>query len=122
MAIETVTLKEHLLALRVADQRALEIKQIADEKALGLASEIQKYKDEKANELRKQIESERGLYPTKSELASAIEKLEATIKPFAIYVSSQQGQVTGLGMGWKVLMGFLGLITTLLAIYAFTNQ
>ena len=70
----------HFAALRDADQRALAIKEQADRDALGLAREIQTYKDEKANELREQIGSERGLYVTRPE-----------IKPLADYVTSQSG-------------------------------
>lgn len=69
--------RKHLEALREADQRALAIKERADEKALSLAREIQTYKDEKANELRSQIERERGEMATKDDLAVAIEKVEA---------------------------------------------
>lgn len=72
-----VTTRKHLEALREADQRALAIKERADEKALSLAREIQTYKDEKANELRSQIERERGEMATKDDLAAAIEKVEA---------------------------------------------
>ncbi len=86
MSGETVPLREHLAALREADQRfererdrrylevareqarALQIKETADLTALDLARQIQTYKDEKANELREQINSERNLYPTKSQL------------------------------------------------------
>jgi hypothetical protein len=92
------TLKQHFDALRSADSRflderdrrytevsverekALKIKDEADKAALGLAREIQTYKDEKANELREQIGSERGLYPTKSELTSAIRELRTEVQ------------------------------------------
>jgi hypothetical protein len=40
-------------------EKALRIKDAGDEKALNLARDIQVYKDEKANELRSQIERER---------------------------------------------------------------
>jgi hypothetical protein len=91
------TLKQHFDALRAADERfynerdrrytevsverekALKIKDEADKAALGLAREIQTYKDEKANELREQIGSERGLYPTKSELTSAVRELRTEL-------------------------------------------
>lgn len=76
---ELVTLKEHLLALRSADQRALEIKETADARALNLAREIQVYKDEKANELRSQIERERGDYATQVQLVAMADKLSAEI-------------------------------------------
>jgi len=91
------TLKAHFDALRAADERfynerdrrytevsverekALKIKDEADKAALGLAREIQTYKDEKANELREQIGSERGLYPTKSELAAGLRELRTEL-------------------------------------------
>ncbi len=46
----------------VAEERskALEIKQIADAKALSLAAEIQTYKDQKADELRGSVETSQG--------------------------------------------------------------
>jgi preprotein translocase subunit SecF len=111
---ETVPLKEHLEALRAADMRfeeerdrrytevnierekALKIKETADLAALQLAREIQTYKDEKANELREQINSERGLYATNKD-----------IDPIKSYVSSQTGR--GLGM-----YALFGVVMTLL--------
>jgi hypothetical protein len=80
---------QHWAALRASDDRryaevnvekekALKIKETADLAALQLAREIQTYKDEKANELRSQIESERGSYATKEDLAAAIRELAAT--------------------------------------------
>lgn len=90
-------------------EKALQIKEKADEAALGLAREIQQYKDEKANQLREQINSERGLYPTKDELIAATEKLEAQIKPLAEYVSSVQGRDRGIGVSWQVALGGLAL-------------
>ncbi len=72
-------------------EKALKIKETADLAALGLAREIQTYKDEKANELREQISSERGEYPTRAELRSSIERLEVMLKPLSEYVISQQG-------------------------------
>lgn len=115
---ETVTLAEHWAALRQADERfyaerdrryaevnverekALKIKEEADKAALGLAREIQTYKDEKANELREQINSERGLYVTKTEL-----------EPIKTYIASQTGR--GIGMnalaGWAVSILMAGI-------------
>jgi len=86
MADLTVPLKEHFEALLHAERRfmeerdrrysevnierekALKIKEVADLKALDLARDIQVYKDEKANQLREQINSERGLYATNKDL------------------------------------------------------
>lgn len=115
---ESVPLKEHLAALRDADirlneerdrryaevnierEKALKIKETADLAALGLAREIQNYKDEKANELREQISSERGLYATNKD-----------IEPIKSYVASQTGR--GLGMnalfGWAMAMLMAGI-------------
>jgi len=119
MPIETVTLREHIEALRDADlrfseerdrryaevnlerEKALKIKETADLAALELAREIQTYKDEKANELREQINSERGLYATNKD-----------IDPIKSYVSSQ----TGRGLGMNALFGIV--MTVLMAVIA----
>ncbi len=89
---------EHNEALRLAEERfqaerdrrysevksaeamALRIKEEADKTALGLQRDNQQYRDEKGNELRAQIERERGTYITRAEF-----------KPVADYVTGQQG-------------------------------
>jgi hypothetical protein len=91
--------------VNIEKEKALKIKETADLAALQLAREIQTYKDEKANELRSQIERERGDYPTRSELASAVEKFEAQLKPLLAYVTTQQGRSSGLNAGWALLVG-----------------
>src|SRR5687768_17041091 len=113
-----ITIGEHLLALRQCDrelhaerdrryaevaierEKALRIKEMADEMARQLARADQTYKDEKANELRSQIERERGSYATHLELAAAVEKVEALVSPIAAWASSQQGRSSGLSAGW----------------------
>jgi hypothetical protein len=110
------TLQEHLSALKRADERldtererfnqerdrrysevnierekALKIKEEADKAALGLAREIQSYKDEKANQLREQIGSERGSFATKDDLSAAIREITVTVAPLSAFVSSQRG-------------------------------
>jgi hypothetical protein len=110
---ETISLVEHLRLLREAEakfqaerdrryselaverEKALAIKDRADVTALELARQIQTYKDEKANELREQINSERGLYATKDEIENAVDRLEAVIKPLSDYVTAQQGREGG---------------------------
>lgn len=110
----TDTLKYHYDALRDSDRRlsderdrryaevalerekALKIKETADLAALQLAREIQTYKDEKANELRSQIERERGAYVTQPELRGVEATIAAEMKPIKEFVSSQQGR--GLGI------------------------
>ena len=97
-------------------EKAIKIKEEADKVALDLAREIQKYKDEKANELRKQIESERGLYPTKAELKVEVERVNELIKPLAIYVTSQQGSISSerearTQQNWSTDKLFLVVIT-----------
>ncbi|HSZ38457.1 MAG TPA: hypothetical protein VK817_00720 [Trebonia sp.] len=107
------TLHSHLAALREADaalaverdrryaevkaaeEKALKVKEKADEVALGLQRDNQVYKDEKANELREQISSERGRYVTREELASAVRELQALIKPLADYTASDAGRNMG---------------------------
>ncbi len=97
-------------------EKALKIKETADLAALGLAREIQTYKDEKANELRSQIERERGSYATKDDLAAAVSKIEVTLKPMADFVVTQQGRQQGIGLSANVLVTVVGLLLTALAI------
>jgi vacuolar-type H+-ATPase subunit H len=130
----TVPLQEHLAALREADLRfhaerdrryaevaqaraeALKIKDEADREALRLSRESQTYKDERANNLRSQIERERGDYPTKSDLKAVEEKLGALIAPLAVFMASQQGAQRGSSAtaGWVV--GGVGVLTGLVSL------
>ena len=96
-------------------EKALKIKEEADKAALGLAREIQTYKDEKANELRSQIERERGSYPTRQELVAAVEKLEATMEPIAQFMAAQQGRTQG---GLDARAAFLGSLVFLAGLAA----
>lgn len=108
-----VSLRDHLAALREADhalalerdrryaevkaaeEKALKVKEKADEVALGLQRDNQVYKDEKANELREQISSERGLYVTREELAGAVREIHALIKPLTEYTAGDEGRNMG---------------------------
>ena len=89
----------------VERDKALQIKNEADKVALQLAREIQTYKDEKANELREQINSERGIYATKSEL-----------KPVQDYITAQGGQKDGLTLGTRVVLGVVSLAATVITV------
>jgi hypothetical protein len=150
-----VSLKEHIEALRMADrvlqeakESALEkavtaafaaqkeaqsIKDRGDAEALRLAREIQQYKDEKANELREQIGSERGDYATKDDLGKAIdkvgalnhatyEKLEATIAPLVNYVTLQQGGNTGRDKDWAKLISAILATAAIVGIVSYFTR
>jgi hypothetical protein len=106
---ETVPLREHLEALRSADadlaaerdrryaevkaaeEKALRVKDTADRDALALARQAQTYRDEQANKLREQINSERGLYATKEDLAALADKLDVALKPIVEFVAGYRG-------------------------------
>jgi hypothetical protein len=110
---ETVPLQDYLAAVRENDlrfeverdrryaevnlerEKALKIKETADLAALELAREIQTYKDEKANELRSQIERERGTYVTQDQLMALTREQAAALKPLADFVAGQQGRQGG---------------------------
>jgi hypothetical protein len=107
---ETISLQEHWEAIdklrekfdnerdrrysevNIEREKALKIKEEADKAALGLAREIQSYKDEKANQLREQIGSERGSFATKEDLAAAMREIVASMQPLHTYVASMAGQ------------------------------
>lgn len=65
----------------VEREKALQIKEKADDRALQLAREIQTYKDEKANELRAQLADERLGYASKTDLVALTDKIEVLITP-----------------------------------------
>lgn len=101
----------------VEREKALKIKETADLAALGLAREIQTYKDEKANELREQISRERGLYATKDDLTAAVLKLEETLKPLQEFVSVQRGRGSGTDNVWKYIFAAIAAIGVFLTAY-----
>lgn len=100
-------------------EKALRIKEEADKAALLLAREIQTYKDEKANELREQINSERGLYATHGDLAAAVAKIEITIQPVLDALAVSTGRGVGISQSWSLLIGIASLILALIGIGSF---
>ena len=68
-------------------EKTLKMKEDADQAALQLSRDAQTYKDEKANELRSQIESERGIYMTRSEYIvqhqALVDRLDLAVKVVA---------------------------------------
>jgi CHASE3 domain sensor protein len=89
--------------VNVEREKALKIKEEADKAALGLAREIQTYKDEKANQLREQITSERGSFATKEDLAAAMRELTASIQPLNTFVASAAGQTKAVDKTWALI-------------------
>jgi hypothetical protein len=120
-----VTERDYFEALRAADQRALQIKEEADERALTLQAETQKYKDEKANELRSQIESERGMYATKDDLgilndkrdtalAALNEKFDLALKPMIEYMAAQTSR-SAASLDWRT--GLLAVLMIAVVVF-----
>lgn len=96
-------------------EKALAIKDKADETARELDRQDRAYKDEKANNLRSQIESERGLYATKDDVQKVEEKLEALIAPLTKGADQQAGSQITRGQAYAALVAavmILGLIVT----------
>jgi hypothetical protein len=100
-------------------EKALKIKEQADRDALALDRDQQTYKDERANNLRTQLERERGDYATKDDLASLADKLESTIRPALEYIASAQGRGQGANAVWGYMIAIIGLG---LAIAAFATR
>jgi vacuolar-type H+-ATPase subunit H len=134
----TVRLADYLLAVRdgdlavqherdrryaevkAAEEKALKVKEEADKTALGLQRDNQFYRDEKANNLREQIERERGTYATQLDLKGLTEKLETLVKPLSEFVAGQQGRAGGrtesrLDLGTLIqVLAFLIVAATLI--------
>lgn len=99
-------------------EKALKIKETADLAALQLAREIQTYKDEKANELREQINRERGTYVTKEDLQSALREIKATLDPVVSWKQQQEGKGEGIGLIVGGVVIVLGMGFTMLSLLA----
>ena len=84
-------------------KEALQILQTATETALGLQRDAQEYRDEQANKLREQINSERNLYATKNDLAALEDKVVAQIKP----ITDALQQNVGSTITKSTLIGYL---------------
>lgn len=87
-------------------EKALKIKETADERALTLASEIQSYKDEKANELRAQINSERGVYITRAEF-------EAASKPLVEFVLSSRAIADRRTIDYGQILAIMAIVVSI---------
>ncbi len=101
--------------VNIEREKALKIKEEADKAALGLAREIQSYKDEKANQLREQIQSERGSLASKDDLASAIREIQTAIAPLTAYVSGMGGQAKQTDASRTNIVAVVGVIYGIMA-------
>jgi hypothetical protein len=99
--------------VNIEREKALKIKEEADKAALGLAREIQSYKDEKANQLREQIGSERGTYATKDDLAAAVREMTIAMAPLAAFVNSQGGEKQGATASVNRMLSMIGGLAAL---------
>jgi hypothetical protein len=111
-----------MTAAFAAAEVARAVKERADRDAMKLDRITRAYKDEKANNLREQLGSERGLMATKDDLQSVIEKFNLTLGPVLTYIASQQGRSSGLDKGWAILISVSVLIATVLGIVAFFSK
>jgi hypothetical protein len=102
--------------VNIEKEKALKIKETADLAALSLARDIQIYKDEKANELREQINRERGFYASKNDVTASAEKIEAIIAPLLTYVNQQQGRGGGISMMGAIVVGAFIVLSGISAI------
>jgi hypothetical protein len=142
---DSITAKEHLLALRKADQalyeerdkryeerdrryaevnqaraEAVKVKEAAQSEALELARREQEYKDKKASELRDQFGAASGSYVTKDELIrvenNIKEEFKSAIDPIVEYIASQRGKSEGASTSFGVVVKIVAVAGTLITI------
>jgi hypothetical protein len=104
--------------VKAEQEKALKIKEEADKTALGLAREIQVYKDEKANELRTQIERERGNYATKEDINTLSEKFDTAHRPVVEFIASQVGRSGSATDSRVIIFAVLSLIIAFMGVIA----
>ena len=106
------------------DRRYTEVnqaKEAAHDNALRLAREIQIYKDEKANELREQINSERLLYVRKDEITSMQDKYDSVLKPMLEFVAAKQGSEKGVDKTLYYLIALIGIGIGVISMIFYTH-
>ena len=112
--------------VNIEREKALKIKETADLAALGLAREIQTYKDEKANELREQINSERGHYLGRDEYMTAhialIDKMESGLKPLNEFMATQRSRSNAFSFGWEKVVSIVAVGAAIFAIYTSVSK
>lgn len=137
--LETVRALEHTLAeerdrryaeVNIEREKALKIKEEADRTALTLAREnqnlkdenqkqVQLYRDEKANELREQINKERNLYASKEDLANIMQTLDTKLEPLIRFVNNQSGSDRRSGQILAAAIGVAVIVAALVSVIAF---
>lgn len=115
-----ISLRDYFEAILAERDKASAIKREGDLRALQLAREIQNYKDEKANELRAQIESERGHYVTQEQHMALTEKFENLLAPLQDFVVGQRGagqasreMILAAGRRTNAMVAGLGVVVTI---------
>ena len=123
-AATDVSLREHIEALRRGDRelaaerdRRYHEVQAERDKAEVIRAATQAYRDEKANELREQINSERIHYASKADLVGAIDTINATLKPLVEFVAVQQGGRQGALDQRSFVSWAVTIIATLVALW-----
>jgi uncharacterized protein YukE len=101
--------------VNIEREKALKIKEEADKAALGLAREIQSYNDEKANQLREQISSERGTFASKEDLAAMMREIAASIQPLTSFVAGQAGKTQQAVVQQENLRGNTGIAVMIIS-------
>jgi hypothetical protein len=97
-------------------ERALTILQTSQETALGLQRDAQAYRDEQANKLREQINSERNLYATKEDLRATEEKLEALVAPLLEALQRADGSAITRGQLIAAVLTVCAVLTAVAAV------
>lgn len=105
--------------VNIEKEKALKIKETADLAALGLAREIQDYKDQKANGARSMMEAERGNFATRDAVEALSEKFDTAHAPVLAYIASAQGRSAG---GNATLYGAAAAIATVVAVASIIIQ
>jgi hypothetical protein len=101
-----------LSEVKVENEKALIIKNTADEAALRLARESQTYKEQQNDALRDKNLQDSGVYAKNSDVAQMIGDLKKSLDPFLDYVTAQQG---GQQQGNSTWTKGLGLIAAVIA-------
>jgi hypothetical protein len=144
--IQFVDSKEAVLAALVATKEAINKADVANEKRFDSVNEFRNTLADQQTKLLTRTEYESahkalaekidgvtdrinrtegasGVYVTQSDLNSALNKLqtniETTLQPVVAFMNSQTGKTNGLVQQWVYVVGFFGIISTIITLVIF---
>ena|ERR1019366_8847484 len=108
--------------VRIESEKALQIKEVADARALILAAALQAEKDERKNDVLQRWDNDRNTFVTRTEFVTALdtlgEKFSTAVKPFNDFIAGQRQATSAVSSFQNKQIAYVTLILLVVAIVA----